>query len=95
MRIVADGVAAGEIDARPTAPIPRPVHADFARLRDQAAPRVPDEVLARALLAWVTLFGAISYELFGHLHGIIDDYDTFFEHQMRRAAAHLIAGPAR
>ena len=39
-----------------------------ARLRDIAGLAVPDEVLARALLVWTGLFGAISYELFGHLH---------------------------
>jgi AcrR family transcriptional regulator len=94
LRIVADGVAGGEIDARPTAPIPRLVHADLARLRDLAAPGVPDEVLARSLLVWATLFGSISYELFGHLHGIVDGYDAFFEHQMRRAGAYLVAGTA-
>ena len=92
LRIVAEGVAAGEIDTRPTAPIPRLVHADLARLRDLAAPGVPDEVLARALLVWTTLFGSISYELFGHLHGVIDGFDAFFDHQVRRAGAYLVAG---
>jgi hypothetical protein len=92
LRIVADGVASGEIDPRPTAPIPRLVHADLARLRNAAAPGVPDEVLARALLVWTTLFGTISYELFGHLHGIVDAYDAFFDHQVGRAGAYLVAG---
>jgi hypothetical protein len=36
------------------------------------------------------MFGAISYELFGHLHGIIADYDVFFDHQMRRAGDYLV-----
>jgi AcrR family transcriptional regulator len=90
LRIVADGVASKQISAKPTAPVPRAVHADLARLRDVAAPGVPDEVLARSLLVWTTLFGTISYELFGHLHGIIDDYDVFFDHQMRRAGDYLV-----
>ena len=91
LRVVADGVASGEIDATATLPIPRPLHADLSRLRDAAAPGVPDEVLARTLLAWSATFGAISYELFGHLYGIIDDHDTYFAHQMRRSAR-LILG---
>ena len=90
LRIVADGVASKQISVKPTAPVPRVVHADLARLRDLAAPGVPDEVLARSLLVWTTLFGAISYELFGHLHGIIDAYDVFFDHQMRRAGDYLL-----
>jgi AcrR family transcriptional regulator len=94
LRVVADGVASGQIDTAPTASVPRPVHADLARLRNLAAPGVPDEVLGRALLVWTGLFGAISYELFGHLHRVIEDYDAFFDHQVRRAGAFLVHGPA-
>jgi len=90
--VVALGVESGEIDTAATVRMPRPVHADLGRLRDEAAPGVSDEVLARALLAWTALFGTISYELFGHLHGVIDDYDAFFDHEMRRLADYLI-GP--
>jgi AcrR family transcriptional regulator len=91
LRIVADGVASGEIDTASTQSMPRPVHGDLARLRELSGLDIPDEVLARALLVWTGLFGAISYELFGHLHGIIEDYDAFFEHQMRRAGAYLLS----
>jgi AcrR family transcriptional regulator len=91
LRIVVDGVAAGEIDPTPRSPaMARSVHADLAGLRRQAAPGVPDEVLARGLAAWTQLFGAISFELFGHLHNVIHDYDAFFDHEMRRAGQHLI-----
>ena len=43
-----------------------------SRLGCATSPRlaVPDEVLVRALLVWTGLFGAISYELFGHLHRV-------------------------
>jgi AcrR family transcriptional regulator len=92
LSIVADGVDRGQIETTAVASIPRPVHADLARLRDLAAPGVPDEVLARALLVWTGLFGAISYELFGHLHGVIEDYDAFFDHQVRRWSAYLVGG---
>jgi AcrR family transcriptional regulator len=95
LEIVGAGVASGEIDTTSTASVPRSVHADLARLRTAGAPSVPDEVLGRALLMWTTLFGSISYELFGHFHRVIEDYDTFFDHQMRRAAEYLVSGPAR
>ena len=88
--ILTDGVTAGQIATVSTTPVPRVVHTDLARLRDLAAPGVPDEVLARGLLVWTGLFGAISYELFGHLHGVVADYDAFFDHQMRRAGAYLV-----
>ena len=77
------------IDTTARAPMPRSVHAALAQLRDFGAPGVPDEVLARALLVWTGLFGAISYELFGHLHGLIEDFDVFFDHQVKRWGAYL------
>lgn len=88
--LVADGVASGEISTTPTAPVPRPVHADLAHLREISGFDIPDEVLGRALLAWVSLFGAISYELFGHLHRVVEDYEAFFLHQMRRSGDYLV-----
>jgi AcrR family transcriptional regulator len=94
LRILADGVACGQIDTTPTCRVPRAVHADLARLRDLAAPDVPDEVLSRGLAVWTGLFGTISYELFGHFHRVIDEYDAFFDHQVRRAGAYLVSGPA-
>jgi AcrR family transcriptional regulator len=92
LRIVGDGLAAGDIDPRSTLPMPRPVHTELAALREEAAPGVPDEVLARTLLAWSAVLGAISYELFGHLHGIIADHDAYFAHQAHRTAR-LISAP--
>jgi len=70
--------------------IPRSVHADFATIR-AIAPGASDDLLSRALMAWTMLFGTISYELFGHLHNVISDYDAFFELQMGRAADLLFA----
>jgi len=89
---VADGVVTGEINTTPTSPVPQAVHADLDRLCDAMAPGTPEEVLGRALLVWTALLGAISYELFGHLHGVIDSYDVFFERQMQSAAAYLASG---
>jgi AcrR family transcriptional regulator len=94
IRLVADGLERDEIDPTPTASVPRPVHADFARLRDLAAPGLPDEVLGRMLLAWTAMFGGVSYELFGHLHRVIEDYGAFFEHQMGRAGRLLLGTTA-
>lgn len=94
LRVVADGIEAGEVDTTPTAPVPRAVQASLRRLREAATPGVPDEVLSRALLAWTTVFGTISFELFGHLHTVVDDYDAFFDHQVRRAARLVATGKA-
>jgi hypothetical protein len=37
-------------------------------------------------------FGAISYSLFGHLHGVIEDDDALFALQVRRAGGYLLRG---
>ena len=86
LQLVHDGVEKGEIDIGRTAAIPRSVHADFGQLREQVMPGLNDNVLSRALAAWTMMFGTISFELFGHLHNVIHDYDAFFELQMGRAA---------
>lgn len=83
LRLLVDVAADGaEAPAIRTA---RAVRGDLARLRDQLAPGVPDGLLADGMRAWTTLFGHVSYELFGHLEGVITDGDAFFDLQMRRA----------
>ncbi|QDY89930.1 TetR/AcrR family transcriptional regulator [Arthrobacter sp. UKPF54-2] len=39
--------------------------ADLERIRSEAGLEVPDELLARGALVWTSLFGAISFEVFG------------------------------
>jgi AcrR family transcriptional regulator len=92
LRIVVDGVASGVITATAPLEISSVVGADFAALRATVAPGVPDAVLSRALLVWTQLFGGTSYELFGHLHNGIHDYDAFFELQVRQGMAYLLHG---
>ena len=94
LTIVADGVASGAIATDDHIETTRGLRQDLARLRTLAAPGVPDSVLSRALLVWTQLFGAISYELFGHLHRVITDYDALFELQVRRAGDVLLGGSA-
>src|SRR4051812_13276606 len=75
--VVADGVAAGAIRSVPGS-LPRPVHADLARLRTEFGLSAPDDVLSRAFGAWAALFGFVSLELFGHTHNVITDHAAFF-----------------
>jgi hypothetical protein len=39
--------------------------------------------MARGLIAWTEIFGALSFELFGRLNNTIDERDAWFDHQMR------------
>ena len=44
----------------------------------QDAPGIDDAVRVRALLSWSALFGTVSFELFGHLVGSVEDADAYF-----------------
>ena len=48
--------------------------------------------MLRGLLVWTQLFGSISFELFGHLHNVIHDYDALFAAQIRRSGSYLVTG---
>jgi len=50
----------------------------FADFRAAAGVDLSDEVILRAVTAWGGLLGAISLELFGHLHRAVTDYDAHF-----------------
>jgi AcrR family transcriptional regulator len=93
LALVVDAIDDGEVDTT-KGNLPRPMRADLARIRDLAAPGVPDEVLARALAAWTQLFGHLSFELFGQLENVITDRNAFFEHQVRTTADFVLRGTA-
>lgn len=72
----------------------------LAPARSIVGPEVPDALLQRGLMAWAALFGTVSFELFGQLHGIVGeqpgDREAFFAESVRRWAEQLgIATDAR
>jgi AcrR family transcriptional regulator len=88
-RILRDGVASGRLAARQGERLPRAVRADMRQLRATEPFDVPEPLLARGITAWVHLFGAVSFEVFGQFNTIIEDRDVFFDHQMRQVADQL------
>jgi AcrR family transcriptional regulator len=60
---------------------------------------VPDALLQRGLMAWAALFGTVSFELFGQLHGIVGekpgDREAFFAESVHRWAVQVGITPAR
>jgi AcrR family transcriptional regulator len=71
----------------------------LAPVRSITPPGVPDALLQRGLMAWAALFGTVSFELFGQLHGIVgeqpDDRDAFFAESVRRWAIQVGISPRR
>jgi AcrR family transcriptional regulator len=50
-------------------------------------PALDETVRVRALLAWSALYGTISFELFGHFVGSVEDGDRFFDRRERAGCA--------
>jgi len=82
LAIASDAAAVGR---RPAAdrPMPQAVRADLRELASTTSIDLDEQVFARGLMAWTQLIGSISFELFGHLHNVIHDYDGYFAFQMR------------
>lgn len=49
----------------------------------------PPETVARSLMAWTTVFGTVSFELFGHLVGSVTSYAAWFDAVAVRLGADL------
>lgn len=64
------------------------VAAALAPIRSYLPPGLPTGLVQRAIMVWTGLFGAISFELYGHLHQVVaeepGDRDAFFEACIRR-----------
>jgi AcrR family transcriptional regulator len=94
--IIVDAHRSGAVLAGPapsSAADPGPVVADaleFVRTRgvDDGGEASP-EVVLRALMAWTTIFGTLSFELFGHLVGAVSSTEAYFDEVTLRLAADL------
>ena len=53
--------------------------AEAQRLSPGALQGVPDDAIIRALVAWSQLFGSVSFELFGHFVGVVENIDALFD----------------
>ncbi|MCS5721251.1 TetR/AcrR family transcriptional regulator [Herbiconiux sp. CPCC 203407] len=61
----------------------------FAQQRGLMHTDAPTELVVRTLMGWTTVFGTISFELFGHLVGSVSQPDDYFEIVIDRLAADL------
>jgi AcrR family transcriptional regulator len=84
--VVSDGAGAGVLRPMPGDWLSPPVQTEMARIVARAAPGVPPTVMARGMMAWTQLFGAVSFEVFGRLDMIIENKDAWFDHQVLATA---------
>ncbi len=80
---VTGGLATGEAVSGGLAPA---LNADMTAARDAVAPSLPPEVFALATIAWIHIFGAVSFELFGQLNNVIDAREEYFDYQLHKIA---------
>lgn len=79
----ADGdVARTSGEIAPSAELARQLRA----VADATGYDLPAPALARAFFAWTSIFGIISFELFGQLKGSVDPADPFFAYVVERHA---------
>ncbi len=84
MAILDGAWRAGRLSGGPAHPaVAAPLGADLARIRAEMGLAVPDAALARGALVWTSLFGAISFEVFGQYGaGTFAARDELFAHHL-------------
>jgi AcrR family transcriptional regulator len=80
--LLVDGAASGVLRAPAGEWLSPIVHTEMIRIADTSFPGVPAALMARGLVVWTELFGAVSFDIFNRLEGIIVDRDAWFDHQI-------------
>ncbi|MEO6604514.1 MAG: TetR/AcrR family transcriptional regulator [Aeromicrobium sp.] len=62
---------------------------EFVQAHDELGGLFDAEIAMRTLMAWTTIFGTISFELFGHLVGSVSDYEAYFDQTVARVGDDL------
>ena len=70
-------------------PLPAGLEADAVRVGTALALEIEPDRTVRLLGAWTHLFGLVSFEVFGHTHGVIEDHDAFFDDRVEAMADDL------
>ena len=72
-----------ETAVSPAVVIPPALAADMGNIRTELGIKVPESALARGVLAWTSIFGAVSFEVFGQYgRDTFSARDELFEHQL-------------
>jgi AcrR family transcriptional regulator len=81
-RILGDAARSGALPDATGERDPLLISDDAVAVLGGEHPSLDETVRARALLAWSSLYGTISFELFGHFVGSVEDGDRFFDRAM-------------
>ncbi len=86
-RILGDAARAGLLPPGSGERDPSLISDDAAAVLGGDHPAVDDTVRLRGLMAWSSLYGTLSFELFGHFVGSVEDGDRYFDRAMTELAA--------
>jgi hypothetical protein len=86
-RILGEAAQAGSLPPAGGERDPGLVSDDLVAVLGGEHPSLDDAVRVRALMAWSSLYGTISFELFGHFVGSVADGDRYFDRAMGELAA--------
>lgn len=89
LTLAGDAEADGRALGAPALPVPPAEVAALQGIRDLTDVAISDQRLVRSLVAWATLFGHLSLELFGHMYRGVLDYDAHFAQVVDTLAADL------
>jgi AcrR family transcriptional regulator len=87
--LLLEAQAAGRSPAAPTRPTSEAETASLVPIGGFVGAEVDEAYAVRGLMAWATLFGNISLELFGHMYRGILDYDAHFAQVVEQLADDL------
>jgi AcrR family transcriptional regulator len=98
--ITLEAMAAGRLEPPADSALPGPASAALEPIRGYFADATPEPLMLGMLMVWASLFGVLSFEVFGRFHQIIDDApalrNAFFDECVRRWArgVGIVAGAA-
>jgi AcrR family transcriptional regulator len=92
--LLADLVKEKSYDAGANPKPPGAVRRSIEPVRSVMPAGITADLMVRGLMAWTYLFGAVSFEVFGHRYNVIADLDAFFDHEVRRMAVMVGLVPA-
>ena len=88
--------AAGRLQVSDAPPVPTSLARAFAAVRAELGVELPDQALARGVLAWAALFGGVSFEVFGQYGpDTFGDPAALFEYQLQVLADTVGLGRVR
>jgi len=88
-KILAEAGPLQSLDSASNSTLSPALSDEIRQIAAATAPGVGDAAMARGLIAWTLLFGALSFELFGRINNTINEREEWFTHQVTEMATYI------